>query len=98
MRFNDREQKRTGRGSVVSAIAGIAEPEKPAAGSRGRPKSEKETKKRVSIMLLPSLYEDIQKIAYVERRSASEIIAQCLGQYIEQNTDRLTEYERTKEI
>lgn len=47
-------------------------------GRRGRPKEERELKKRISLSVLPSLYEDIQKIAYVQRCSVSELIGELL--------------------
>ena len=58
-KFEDREIRR--RGSIVGSIVDGAPA---AAGSgRGRPKEGREIKKRVSLSVLPSLYEDIQKIA-----------------------------------
>lgn len=42
------------------------------AGSRGRPKEDREMKKRISLSILPILYEDIQKIAYVQLCAAAE--------------------------
>ena len=47
-------------------------------GRRGRPKEDRELKKRISLSVLPSVYEDIQKIAYVQRRSVSELIGELL--------------------
>ena len=91
MQFNEREKKRS-KSTVVSAIAGRYEIEEKVV-KIGRPKSEKETKKRFSIVLLPSLYEDVQKIAFVERKSISEIISQCLDQYVKNKSDALIEYE-----
>lgn len=57
------EQERCRRSSVVGSMVGSV----PAAasGKKGRPKEDRETKKQVSLSVLPSLYEDIQKIAYV---------------------------------
>lgn len=88
--FSDRENKRMQSGGIVSAIAGIDQP------TKGRPKEDRETKKRVSLAVLPSLYEDIQKIAYVERKSISEIVSKCLEEYAEKNKDKLKEYEKIK--
>ena len=93
MSFADREKKRTTGHGVVSAIAGKSEPPEKTAG---RPKAARETKKRISLAILPSLYEDIQKIAFVERKSVSEIVAQCLEQYASNSADRLKEYEKIK--
>ena len=96
MGFNDREKKREAGRGVVSAIAGKNEAEEKTA--MGRPKADKETKKRVSLAILPSLYEDIQKIAYVERKSVSEIVSQCFERYASENFDKLKEYEKIKKI
>ncbi len=41
-------------------------------GRRGRPKENRELKKRISLSVLPSLYEDIQKIAYVQRKAQAK--------------------------
>ena len=67
--LKERESRR--RASVVGSII-EQQPEeetKQRSASRGRPKEDRELRKRVSLSVLPSLYEDIQKIAYVERRS-----------------------------
>jgi hypothetical protein len=66
--------------------------------SKGRPKTDKETKKRVSLAIFPSLYDDIQKIAYVERKSISEITSQLYEKYREDNADKLKEYGKIKNI
>ena len=88
-KLEDRENRR--RSSVVGSIAGV-EPEPPSA-KKGRPKEDRETKKRVSLSLLPSIYEDIQKIAYVQRRSASDLVGELLEQYRGEHGQELTEYE-----
>ena len=76
-KFEDRESRR--RGSIVGSIVDGAPA---AAGSgRGRPKEDREIKKRVSLSVLPSLYEDIQKIAYVQRRSISDVKLEILLEY-----------------
>lgn len=76
-KFEDRENRR--RSSVVGSIVDGAPV---ASGSgRGRPKEDREIKKRVSLSVMPSLYEDIQKIAYVQRRSVSELIGDLLESY-----------------
>jgi hypothetical protein len=95
MGFNDREKRREAGIGIVSAIAGISEGGQKT-GPPGRPKADKETKKRVSLAILPSLYENIQKIAYVERKSVSEIVSGCFEQYVYENTDKLKEYDKIK--
>lgn len=63
---------------------------------RGRPKEERETKQRISLAVLPSLYEDIKKISYVERKSVSEIVSECIEQYVTENAAKLKEYNKIK--
>lgn len=85
-----RESRR--RAAVISRIVS-----KDAVGrKRGRPKEDRELKKRVSLSVLPSLYEDIQKIAYVQRRSVSEVIEGLLQEYREGHSAELNEYEKIK--
>jgi len=95
MGFEDREQKRAGRGVIATMLAVPKNAIKTVPG-KGRPKTDRETKKRVSLAILPSLYNDIQKIAFVERKSASEIISYCLKQHVKRNSDKLSEYEQIK--
>lgn len=91
-KLEDRENRR--KAPVVGPIAGVG----PEAHStkKGRPKEERETKKRVSLSVLPSLYEDIQKIAYVQRRSVSEIVAEQLEKFRDHHMEAVAEYERLK--
>lgn len=63
---------------------------------KGRPKTEGETKKRVTLALYPSIYSDLQKIAYVKRQSISEIVSELIASYINENDDNLKEYELIK--
>lgn len=88
-KFEEREDRR--RASVVGSIIGT-EPMKPARG-RGRPKTGREVKKRISLSVMPSLYEDIQKIAYIQRRSTSELVALMMEEFRYQNIDSLEEYD-----
>ena len=87
--LKDRESRR--RASVVGSII-----EQQRSTSRGRPKEDRELRKRVSLSVLPSLYEDIQKIAYVERRSVSELLSDLMLQYREQQKSALSEYEKVR--
>lgn len=50
----------------------------------------------MSLSVLPSLYEDIQKIAYVERRSVSELLSDLMAQYRDQQKSALSEYEKVR--
>lgn len=77
-------------GSMVDSAPAVA------SGKKGRPKENRETKKRVSLSVLPSLYEDIQKIAYVQRRSISDLIGEQLVQYRKEHEKELEEYEEIK--
>lgn len=91
-KFEDRENRR--RGSIVGSIVDGAPV---ASGSgRGRPKEDREIKKRVSLSVMPSLYEDIQKIAYVQRRSLSDLIGEQLEQYRKEHESELKEYDAIK--
>lgn len=67
-------------------------------GRRGRPKEERELKIRISLSVFPSLYGDIQKIAYVQRRSISELIGELLIQYRIDHKEEIIEYERIKNV
>lgn len=66
------------------------------AGGRGRPKEDRELKKRISLSVLPSLYEDIQKIAYVQRRSVSDLLSVMMEEYRGNHAVELAEYEKVK--
>lgn len=91
-KFEDRENRR--RTSVVGSIVDGAPV---ASGSgRGRPKEDREIKKRVSLSVMPSLYEDIQKIAYVQRRSISDVVGDLMEQFRAGHEEELAEYKRIK--
>ena len=59
-------------------------------------KKERETKKRVSLAVYPSTYSDLQKISYVDRRSVSDIVSDLIASYVEENSNKLKEYEKIK--
>lgn len=88
-KFEDRENRRKTSvvGSMVDSVPAAS------SGKKGRPKEDRETKKRVSLSMLPSLYEDIQKIAYVQRRSISEVVSTVMCEYIEKHSAELLEYD-----
>jgi hypothetical protein len=92
--FAERENNRE-RKSVVASMISETPKEKTTTG-RGRPKMERETKKRISLAVLPSLYEDVKKVAYVERKSISEIVSACIEKYVADNESKLIEYEKIK--
>lgn len=63
---------------------------------RGRPKERRETKKRISLTILPSIYKNMQKISYIERKSMSEIVSVFFEQYVKDNISKIEEYDRIK--
>lgn len=78
--------------SIIGASEDEQTAEKPAA--KGRPKAERETKKRVSLAVYPSAYSDLQKIAYVDRQSVSDIVTELIAQYVAENAGKLKEYSK----
>lgn len=90
-KLEDRENRRK---SIVGSIVADGPAPATTAGGRGRPKETRELKKRISLSVLPSLYEDIQHIAYVQRRSTSELVAAILEQYREEHRADLDEYQK----
>ena len=95
-KLEERENRR--KSSVVGKMVDAPASTEPTSAStgRGRPKVDRELKKRISLSVLPSLYEDIQRIAYVERRSASELVATIMEQYRADHTAELDEYNKIK--
>ena len=87
------EERENRRRSIVGSI--IEEPVAKASG-RGRPKEDRELKKRISLSVFPSLYEDIQKIAYMQRRSISEIVGELLEEYRVKHQNEIMKYEKLK--
>ena len=91
-KLEERESRR--RSSVVGSMVDSAPAV--ASGKKGRPKENRETKKRVSLSVLPSLYEDIQKIAYVQRRSISDVVGDLMEQFRAGHEKELVEYKKIK--
>ena len=89
-KLEERESRR--RSSVVGSMVDSAPVA--ASGKKGRPKEDRETKKRVSLSVLPSLYEDIQKIAYVQRRSISDLVGDLMEQFRAGHEEELAEYRK----
>lgn len=91
------EERENRRKAVVGSMIGRTEITPAAgAGGRGRPKEDRELKKRISLSVLPSLYEDIQKIAYVQRRSVSDLLSVMMEEYRGNHAVELAEYEKVK--
>lgn len=60
---------------------------------RGRKPSKEETKtKRLNLLMLPSVYEDITKIAAMKRSSINDLINTVLKQYISDNQELIEKY------
>lgn len=85
------EERENRRKSIVGSM--IHTNTKHSADSAPEKRSGREAKKRVSLVLPPSLYEDIQHIAYVQRRSTSQLVADVLEQYRYTHKDDLETYE-----
>lgn len=92
-KLQDRENKRK---SIIGGMIDASVTPVVSTRSRGRPKEDRELKKRISLSVLPSLYEDIQKIAFVQRRSVSDLIGEQMEQYKKEHEKVLVEYEKLK--
>lgn len=92
-KLEDRENRRR---STVGQIVGQTPMVAASSGRRGRPKENRELKKRISLSVLPGLYEDIQKIAYVQRRSVSDILGEQMERYRNEHIELLEQYDRIK--
>ena len=92
------EERESRRKSIVGNMIESSSSEGSGSGMRGRPKEERELKKRISLSVQPSLYDDLQKIAYVQRKSVSEIICSLMEQYRNENQKDLEEYENVRSI
>lgn len=77
--------------SIITA--GRVAPDTGGSPAKGRPKSEKEIKRRITLAVLPSLYSEVQKIAYVERSSVSDMVNKFFEQCVKENASKLEEYE-----
>ena len=77
-KLEDRENRRR---STVGKIVGQTPVAAVGSGRRGRPKEDRELKKRISLSVLPSVYEGIQKDTVISWRS--------LGSCRERKTDIL---------
>lgn len=60
-------------------------------------KEERERKKRVSLSIRPSVYEDIQRIAYVQRKSVSDLMDSLMEKYRAEHPEELEEYKKLRE-
>lgn len=53
-----------------------------------------EIKKKYNFSLWPTEYENMKKIAYVKRRSISDVMGDLIESYVEKNAAVLEEYDR----
>ena len=88
------EERESRRRSAVGKFVEQTPMAAASSGRRGRPKENRELKKRISLSVLPSLYEDIQKIAYVQRKSTSEAVQEMMEEYRKRNIRKLREYDQ----
>ena len=86
------EERESRRRSAVGKFVEQTPMAAASSGRRGRPKENRELKKRISLSVLPSLYEDIQKIAYMQRKSTSEAVQEMMEEYRKRNIRKLREY------
>lgn len=89
-KLEERESRR--RSTAVGKFVEQTSVEAGSSGRRGRPKEDRELKKRISLSVLPSLYEDIRKIAYVQRSSISDLIGQMMEKYRVDHAVELQQY------
>ena len=83
--------------AAFKSIIGVSASEKTELlAVKGRPKEKRETKKRVSLALYPSSYSALQRIAYVDRKSVSDIVSELIAGYVATNAEKLKEYEEIK--
>lgn len=81
----DQEEEKVEAQETVAEFKGL---------KRGRKPSKEETKtKRLNLLMLPSVYEDITKIAAMKRSSVNELINTVLQEYIADNQELITKYD-----
>lgn len=90
-KLQERENKRK---SIIGGMIDVPTASLSGTISRGRPKEDRELKKRISLSVFPSLYDDIQKIAYVQRLSVSELLSAMMEEYRRKHIAELDEYKR----
>ena len=88
------EERESRRRSAVGKFVEQTPMAAASSGRRGRPKENRVLKKRISLSVLPSLYEDIQKIAYMQRKSTSEAVQEMMEEYRKRNIRKLREYDQ----
>jgi len=62
----------------------------------GRPKSDREIKKRISLIMYPSLYENLSILALIRRESISEIVGELVTRLVDNNAEEIEKFKKTK--
>lgn len=73
--------------TAVDTPKTVTKPRAPASTEpkrRGRPAVQRETKKRFTLTLLPSVYDEASRKAYEEGKTLSEVVNDYLAKYINQ--------------
>ena len=83
-KLDERESRRRS-----AAVGKFVEQTPMGAASSGR-----RGKKRISLSVLPSLYDDIQKIVDMQRKSTSEVVQEMMEEYRKKHIEKLDEYDR----
>jgi len=78
-KLEDREKRRK------SAVAGFIRETKRSSG--------KERKQRVCLALKPGAYEDLKRVGFMQRKSASQIVGELIEKYVKEYAELLEEYE-----
>lgn len=84
-RVNRLEEREIKRRSAVAGLISVRAEERPV---------ERERKKRYCLALRPSLYKDIQQLAYVQCRSTSQVIDELMEKYISENAQLLEDFKK----
>lgn len=92
--------KKASASRAGNVFSGITMPDLSASkNERSVPVSElgskkKEGKKRYNLYIAPDLYEDVQHIAFMQKRSMSEIVSDFLSQYRSAHQPELDAYNK----
>lgn len=92
-KLQEREKKRR---SIIGGMIDGGEVTPAEDPGRGRPKENRELKKRISLSVLPSLYDDMKAIAYMQRKSVSELLSEMMETCRSENAEKLDEYKKLK--
>lgn len=82
----DNEPAEKNEEPAVDTPKAVTKPRAPASTEpkrRGRPAVQRETKKRFTLTLLPSVYDEASHKAYEQGKTLSEVVNELLTKYIE---------------